>query len=291
AADRDGHELAAANLVDRGHALGGGIQFVLPQYRAGGRVAGTKRAVAGGADEQQPARGGDRAAARRLAPGAGHALLLEHPALAVRQVVELLPGVHVVGGQERERRLDRGHPVRLQHEVVRRAVHRDLRARVRHRRPGLRPAVGNQCVERRDFAADHEQPPAFGIDRRAAPAGPAIVTWHRDRATHARWGEQALVARGAQDLADRRLVLFGATLVDVGLGEALARERQGPGRERLGRRGLLAGDVGCRDRPLLDRPDRLAGAAVEREHESVLGGDHYGGNFLSVLANRQELGG
>ena len=58
--------------------------------------------------------------------------------------------------------------------------------------------------------------------------------------------------------------------VDLVLGERLLRKRRRIGRERLRRPRLLAGNVARRDGPLLDRPDRLAGHAIEDVEESGL---------------------
>ena len=56
------------------------------------------------------------------------------------------------------------------------------------------------------------------------------------------------------------------------LGPALQVVGGGPGRERLGLGEHLAGDVGRRDGALLDGPDGLAGLAIERVEEGLLGG-------------------
>jgi hypothetical protein len=47
------------------------------------------------------------------------------------------------------------------------------------------------------------------------------------------------------------------------LAHALEIDRRGPCRERLGFRGPFAGNVGGWNRTVLDRPDRLAGDAIE----------------------------
>ena len=52
--------------------------------------------------------------------------------------------------------------------------------------------------------------------------------------------------------------------------DALPIERRRPGRERLRRRQFLARNIRRRNRPLLDRPDRLAGHAIEHVQESLL---------------------
>ena len=59
----------------------------------------------------------------------------------------------------------------------------------------------------------------------------------------------------------------------VGHLERVARIGRRLGRERLRRARLLAGHVGLRHRPLLDRPHRLAGHAIEDEQERLLAGD------------------
>ena len=56
------------------------------------------------------------------------------------------------------------------------------------------------------------------------------------------------------------------------LGQAEGLEGRGPGRNRLGRRELLAGHDRRRHLDLLDRPHRLAGLAVEGEGQALLGG-------------------
>ena len=72
-----------------------------------------------------------------------------------------------------------------------------------------------------------------------------------------------------RDVARPRLEL--RRVVDqIRVGDALAVEGWRLGRKRLRRRRALAGHVRLRNRPLLDRPHRLAVRAVEHEQEAVL---------------------
>ena len=63
----------------------------------------------------------------------------------------------------------------------------------------------------------------------------------------------------------------------------------GFGRERLRRPGLLARHGALLDRPLLDRPQRLAGDAIEHEQEAVLGGQRHGVDRLAVVLDGDQL--
>src|SRR5690606_25254069 len=93
----------------------------------------------------------------------------------------------------------------------------------------------------------------------------------------------------AQNLADAFLVLLRDVRVDVVLGEGHARERRRRGRDRLRRRGLLAGDVRGRHGPLLDRPDRLAGLALEDVDITLLARLRDDVDLAAVAAQRQQL--
>ena len=69
----------------------------------------------------------------------------------------------------------------------------------------------------------------------------------------------------------------------------LARERRRQRRKRLRRRRLLARHIALRHGPLLDRPERAAGIALEDEQESVLAGlrDHV--DIAAVVLHGQQL--
>ena len=60
-------------------------------------------------------------------------------------------------------------------------------------------------------------------------------------------------------------------------------------RERLRRPGLLAGHVALRHRTLLDRPERLAGHAVEHIQETGLARVRHGVDAAAVVAHGDEL--
>ena len=112
---------------------------------------------------------------------------------------------------------------------------------------------------------------------RAAPdPGPRLVVVVRQR-RHV----GAAHIEAAQDL-DRLLLQLRRQVDDVVLGQAERVQRGGPGRERLGRRELLARHYGRRHRTLLDRPDRLAGLAVEGEGHALFGGLNRHRHFLAV---------
>ena len=101
--------------------------------------------------------------------------------------------------------------------------------------------------------------------------------------------EQPLVARVHQNLAQARLLGIVDVRVDVGHGELLARERRRLGRERLRRPGLLARHVALRHRPLLDRPERLAGHAIEHVEEAGLGRLRDDVDALAVVLHGEQL--
>ena len=63
----------------------------------------------------------------------------------------------------------------------------------------------------------------------------------------------------------------GVKSIRSSIADALPIERRRPGGEGLRRTGLLAGHGRLRHRPLFDRPDRLAGFAIEDEQERLLG--------------------
>ena len=69
----------------------------------------------------------------------------------------------------------------------------------------------------------------------------------------------------------------------------MLRERFRLGRERLRRPGLLAGHVALRHRPLFDRPQRLAGHAVEHVQEARLAGMRDRVDLPAVVLDRDRV--
>ena len=82
--------------------------------------------------------------------------------------------------------------------------------------------------------------------------------------------EDALVPGVAQDADDARALGRIEIGVHVGLCELQPRKRRRSRGERLSRRRVLAGHVALRNRPFLDRPDRLARNAIEHIEQSEL---------------------
>ena len=79
-----------------------------------------------------------------------------------------------------------------------------------------------------------------------------------------------------RDIGQGLVVQLGREIdQDIGR-DAVARIGRRLGGERLGRRVPLAGDVAFFNRSLFDRPDRLAGDAIEHIEEALLGGHRDG---------------
>jgi hypothetical protein len=112
---------------------------------------------------------------------------------------------------------------------------------------------------------------------------------HLDRSAEAWRREQPLVSVTPEALTDGAPLVGRQIRVDVLLGEGLTGKRRGPCGDWLRGRGVLARHVGLRHGPLFNRPDRLAGHAIEHEQESLLCGLRHHVAAASVLANRQEL--
>ena len=124
--------------------------------------------------------------------------------------------------------------------------------------------------ERHPVGADIEHA-GFGIDRRAGPVGAA---GDRRAPGSCRAATAACTAgrdRMCRNDVDRLLADLRREVDQVLLAHALDVERRRLGRKRLGLRRALAGHAGGRHRPLLDRPHRFAGDAVEHVDEGLLG--------------------
>ena len=143
---------------------------------------------------------------------------------------------------------------------------------------------------RRQRLVDDVELAAVGIDRAGPEVGAAVVSRHLHRAFEARRREQPLVAIRPQPRAQLVLRLLRQVRVDVLLGERLLGKRRRLRRERLRGGRPLAGHVGLRNRPLLDRPDRLAGLPIEDVEEPLLRRLRDDLARLAVLADRQQLG-
>ena len=112
-----------------------------------------------------------------------------------------------------------------------------------------------------------------GIERAARPVGAVRDVERPDLAVLAaddRRREQRTDLVLRHDLQRLGLEL-GREVDDVALEEALALERRRLGRERLRRRVPLGRHLALFDRPLFDRPHRLAGHAIEDVEEALLG--------------------
>src|SRR5690606_29989822 len=98
---------------------------------------------------------------------------------------------------------------------------------------------------------------------------------------------EALVARRSQDLADALLVFLRDVRVDVVLGERLPCEWRRSRRERLSGRGLFTRRIRLRHGTLLDRPERLAGLALEDVEKALLPGLRADVDLFAVVPDRQ----
>src|SRR5262249_10189237 len=81
---------------------------------------------------------------------------------------------------------------------------------------------------RRQFFRDDIHGPLCRVDGGTSPIGPAVVAGQFDRALHAGWRKQTLVARVAQPLARGLLLLRSQERIDVLFRKGLARERTRP---------------------------------------------------------------
>ena len=167
------------------------------------------------------------------------------------------------------------HELRVRSRVVREgAVHRSHRRRVRHGFPLL---VGSRVARRRDrndgrsvlakrYTGNpwRDRPPPCPSSLRRRRPGSSAVPFRLG-------GVNKPSLRQLELLAHVGFLLLGDVRVDILLGERLSGESR-----RLCRKGLrgprfLARHIRLRNRPLLDRPQRLARLALEHEQETLLG--------------------
>ena len=128
-----------------------------------------------------------------------------------------------------------------------------------------------------------------GLRRHAAEQHPAVARRNVHGVGVVDRREQAEVLRGTQSRGEPRGFIGREIRADVLHPERLTRMRRRIGRVRLRRPALLAGHVGFRHRPFFDRPDRLAGVAVEHVQPRRLGaGDHHVAR-AAVVADRGQL--
>ena len=138
--------------------------------------------------------------------------------------------------------------------------------------------------------------PLRGLPAVDAPVRAALVARHRHAlASDRRRNEQAAERSGAvlrlRDAVAHRLVLLRRQQprVHVVDRERLPDERRRLRRERLRRRRVLAGHVGLRHRTLFNRPERLAGHAIEDVEEAGLARVSDRVDVAAVLTHRDEL--
>ena len=195
--------------------------------------------------------------------------------VAERRVPAVPARVHVDGRHPEVRRLEQRQP-----------VHGHAFGRVRHAahaalaRPARLPAVaqvgpfrihGRQLYQRRIHAGGDVEEPGLGVVRPTWPIGPADDAGQNQGAVERRRREERAVVEPPQ-LLQRTPPQLRREIDQILLGCALQVERLRPCRKRLGRRRPLAGHGRSRHGALLDRPDRLAGGAVEDVGECLLAG-------------------
>ena len=152
-----------------------------------------------------------------------------------------------------------------------------------------RPGQGGVLVRRRGDAPHRGHgvghrvvDPGLGVERPGVPVAGAPPAGGGQRtqlaaglvAARPRRGEQGPQHQSLHRLSGRRPQL-GSEVDQVVLGDALPVERRRLGGKRLGRRGPFARHDRLRHRTLLDRPDGLAGLAVEHVEERRLAGLHH----------------
>src|SRR5262249_14663689 len=103
-------------------------------------------------------------------------------------------------------------------------------------------------------------------------------TGHHDRSLHRRWREERTSSILLQLREGGRFQLR-REIDDVVFSETLLGKRSGFGGKRLSRRAFFSRYIALWYRSLLDRPDRLAGHAIENVEKSCLAGrsDNIGG--------------
>ena len=126
----------------------------------------------------------------------------------------------------------------------------------------------------------HVERAALGVDGRPAPGGAPDQAWHLHRAactTGPLIDEGRRREEWPRDIPGQDRFGFpaqlGGEINQIADGDPLLRERRRLGGKRLGGRVPLSGHITRCHRTLLDRPDRLAGHAVEHVGEALLADD------------------
>ena len=164
------------------------------------------------------------------------------------------------------------------------------RVRVRHLDERIGAVILVDAVHADIAGCAHEQKTTLRIERGAAPVRSADLTRPLKRSPQGRWREQRtepkLLHLLLRDRLDHRSQIVGIIERDT-----LIHERRRFGRKRLGRIRLLAGHIACRVHgPFDDRPDRLAGHAIEHVGKALLG--HLGDRIdaPAVDGDRHQIG-
>ena len=227
--------------------------------------------------------------------------------LAYGNVPQLFAGIHVVGRQAHQQWLVHRQTLDIGQELAAHARRPGGDRRARGRRMSFASAPGFFRVARQAaFLVD-----AVGRLHEARRAARAPVRGVHD--SRGRVGYGRVVDVQAADAADvvaifvlvgpgqrrhvkppnpelredlpRLLAQFRRIVDDELFGDAVdddAVERLGPGRVWLGRGGVIAGHLGLENRAILDRPDRLAGGAIEGEYQPLFRVLDQRRNFFSV---------
>ena len=153
-----------------------------------------------------------------------------------------------------------------------------------------------------DRATSCDSSASRGCARRACPSPdrrPCCPSWRHPTRRGTGCGDRTMARRRehavVRGVAHRLLQAFSCS---SGLTNGLTssrRERLTRERRRLGREGLrgrrdFAGHLALRHGPLLDRPQRLAGQALEHVEESGLAGLRHDVDGAPVVADGQQLG-
>src|SRR4051812_15763785 len=110
---------------------------------------------------------------------------------------------------------------------------------------------------------------AFAIDRCTAPLSPSVESGQHHRPLSTRRREQPIVTELAK-ARERGCVRARGKARQVCFGDGLSREGRRRDWEGLGRRYHFAGESRRRHCALLDGKERIAGLAIEHEHEPAL---------------------
>ncbi len=213
-----------------------------------------------------------------------------------RDVPQLLPGVHVVGGERLEERTVHRQPVDLSRELGGSARRPGRYRRARRGSvplpapPGLGRQAGQPARLVDAVGGHHEARRAAGPavrcvqdpgrrvgHRRLVDVEPAHTADHVPVVVVVRIRQRRHVQPPDPELAQdlHRLALQLRREVEyVVLRQPIDHDRVewfGPGRIRLGGGRVVARNLGLHHRTLLNRPDRLAGGSVESEDQPLLG--------------------